>query len=59
MEDLFQRILRLLVPERGKGGWDSRLVKPLGINAIPLRFLDMLLKDSIRPMLGRLMQEPQ
>lgn len=39
--------IEFLVPERGKGGLDSRLVKPLGVNAIPLRFLDMLLKDSI------------
>jgi hypothetical protein len=39
--------IEFLVPERGKGGLDSRLVRPLGINAIPLRFLDMLLKDSI------------
>ena len=39
--------LEFLTPEHGKGGQDFRLVKPLGIKAIPLRFLDMLLKDSI------------
>lgn len=39
--------IEFLVPERGKGGLDYRLVKPLGLKAIPLRFLDMLLKDSI------------
>lgn len=39
--------LEFLTPEHGKGGHDFRLVKPLGIKAIPLRFLDMLLKDSI------------
>ena len=39
--------VEFLVPERGKGGLDFRPVKPLGVNAIPLRFLDMLFKDSI------------
>lgn len=39
--------IEFLVPERGKGGLDYRLVKPLGVRAVPLRFLDMLLKDSI------------
>lgn len=39
--------LEFLTPEHGKGGQDFRLVKPLGIKAIPLRFLDMLLRDSI------------
>jgi hypothetical protein len=39
--------LEFLTPEHGKGGLDFRHVKPLGIKAIPLRFLDMLLKDSI------------
>ncbi len=39
--------LEFLIPERGKGGYDFRLVKPLGVKAVPLRFLDMLLKDSI------------
>lgn len=40
--------IELLVPERGKGGLDYRFVKALGVRAVPLRFLDMLLKDSIR-----------
>lgn len=39
--------IEFLVPERGKGGLGPRLVKPLGVRAVPLRFLDMLLKDSI------------
>jgi len=39
--------IEFLVPERGKGGLDYRLVKSLGVRAVPLRFLDMLLKDSI------------
>ena len=39
--------LDFLIPERGRGGLDYRLVKPLGIRAVPLRFMDMLLKDSI------------
>lgn len=40
--------VEFLVPERGKGGLDYRLVKALGVRAVPLRFLDMLLKDPIR-----------
>ncbi|MBI2362573.1 MAG: hypothetical protein HYV15_04240 [Elusimicrobia bacterium] len=40
--------VELLVPERGKGGLDFRFVKALGVRALPLRFLDMLLKDPIR-----------
>lgn len=39
--------LEFLVPEHGKGGMDFREIKPLGVKAIPLRFMDMLLKDSI------------
>jgi hypothetical protein len=39
--------IEFLVPERGKGGLDYRPVKSLSIKAIPLRFLDMLLKDPI------------
>ncbi|MDE2142810.1 MAG: hypothetical protein KGJ84_10395 [Elusimicrobia bacterium] len=39
--------LEFLTPERGKGGQDFRLVKPLGIKAIPLRFMDILLEDSM------------
>lgn len=39
--------IEFLVPERGKGGFDYREVKPLGVRAVPLRFLDMLLKDPI------------
>lgn len=40
--------VEFLVPERGRGGLDCRLVKALGVRAVPLRFLDMLLKDPIR-----------
>lgn len=40
--------LEFLIPERGKGGLDYRLVKPLGVRAVPLRYLDMLLKDPIK-----------
>jgi hypothetical protein len=40
--------IEFLVPERGKGGLENRLVKSLGVRAIPLRFLDMLLADSIK-----------
>lgn len=39
--------IEFLVPERGKGGLYSRPVKALGISAVPLRFLDLLLEDSI------------
>lgn len=39
--------LEFLSPERGKGGLDARAVKPLGVRAVSLRFMDMLLKDSI------------
>lgn len=39
--------IEFLVPERGRGGLDYRPVKSLGIKAIPLRFLDMLLKEPI------------
>ncbi|PCI38042.1 MAG: hypothetical protein COB53_05320 [Elusimicrobia bacterium] len=39
--------LEFLVPEHGKGGMDYREIKPLGVKAIPLRFMDMLLKNSI------------
>lgn len=40
--------LEFLVPERGKGGMDYRLIQPLGVRAVPLRYLDMLLKDPIK-----------
>ena len=39
--------LEFLSPERGKGGQDARSIKPLGVRAVTLRFMDMLLKDSI------------
>lgn len=39
--------LEFLSPERGKGGLDARAIKPLGLRAVSLRFMDMLLKDSI------------
>ncbi|TPW21748.1 MAG: hypothetical protein FD126_368 [Elusimicrobia bacterium] len=39
--------LEFLTPEHGKGGQDFRLVKALGVKAVPLRFMDMLLRDSI------------
>lgn len=39
--------LEFLSPERGKGGLDARAIKPLGVRAVTLRFMDMLLKDSI------------
>lgn len=44
--------LEFLVPERGRGGLEPRMVKPLGMRAIPLRFMDMLRKDSIRILEG-------
>lgn len=40
--------LEFLVPERGRGGLEPRMVKPLGMRAISLRFMDMLRKDAIR-----------
>lgn len=46
--------LEFLTPEHGKGGQDFRLVGALGIKAVPLRFLDMLLKDSILVGTGKL-----
>lgn len=39
--------LEFLVPERGRGGLEPRTVKPLGMRAISLRFMDMLRKGSI------------
>lgn len=40
--------LEFLTPERGKGQEERpRLIKPLGLRAIQLRFLDMLFEDSI------------
>lgn len=39
--------LEFLVPERGKGDEAAWAVGALGVKAIPLRFMDMLLKDSI------------
>lgn len=39
--------LEFLTPERGKGDETAWSVEALGIKAIPLRFMDMLLKDSI------------
>lgn len=39
--------LEFIVPERGEGDSDSPRVQPLGIRAISLRFMDMLLRDSI------------
>ena len=39
--------LEFLSPERGKGGLDARAIKPLGVRAVTLRFMDMLLNDSI------------
>ena len=39
--------LEFIVPERGKGDSDSPRVVALGIRAIPLRFMDMLFRDSI------------
>ena len=39
--------LEFLSPERGKGGLDSRQIRSLGLRAISIRFMDMLLKDSI------------
>ncbi|MCR4297056.1 MAG: nucleotidyltransferase domain-containing protein [Elusimicrobia bacterium] len=39
--------LEFLSPERGKGGLEARAIKPLGLRAVTLRFMDMLLKDSI------------
>ena len=39
--------LEFLTPERGRGDESAWPVPPLGLKAIPLRFMDMLLKDSI------------
>ena len=39
--------IEFLAPERGKGDESAWPVKALGVSAIPLRFMDMLLKDSI------------
>lgn len=40
-------IVEFLVPEQGKGGSKPYSVKPLGINAQPLRFLNLLIEDTI------------
>lgn len=39
--------LEFLAPERGKGDEEAWEVGALGVKAIPLRFMDMLLKESI------------
>lgn len=39
--------LEFLSPERGKGDADAPPVRALGVRASSLRFMDMLLKDSI------------
>lgn len=40
--------IEFLTPERGKGDDGARMVRPLGIRAISLRFLDMLFEGPIR-----------
>lgn len=39
--------LEFLVPERGRGGLEPRVVKALGMRPVSLRFMDMLREDSI------------
>jgi hypothetical protein len=46
--------LEFLSPEHGKGGLDARAIKPLGVRAVTLRFMDMLLKDSMFVKEGRI-----
>jgi len=40
--------IEFITPEKGKGGADSIKFKKLGINAIPLRFVTLLLNDPIK-----------
>lgn len=41
-------ILEFLVPERGRGSDDAFDIPELGVNAQPLRYLDLSLTDTIR-----------
>ncbi|MBI4667979.1 MAG: hypothetical protein HY747_02150 [Elusimicrobia bacterium] len=40
-------IIDFLVPEKGKGGSDPRRIRNLGVNAQPLRFLTLLLDNTV------------
>lgn len=40
--------IEFLTPERGRGTAGPKEIKNLGVNAIPLRFVDMLFKDPIK-----------
>ena len=47
-------LLEFLIPERGRGGSEAVFLPQLGVNAQPLRYLDMLLEDTITIRHGRL-----
>lgn len=40
--------IEFLTPERGRGASGPKEIKNMGINAIPLRYVDMLFKNSIK-----------
>lgn len=39
--------IEFITPERGRGGVSSIAIKPLSLRAMPLRFVDILLKDPV------------
>lgn len=39
--------IEFITPERGKGDDQPRSIKPLGIKAVQLRYMDMLFEDSL------------